>query len=351
VPHDGLEEGDEQLEAILRAGPRKVFVTSAGNAGGNGERSRIETLSSSASSTEVVIPFVLTDEREASDMTAYDSCVVEDTAEEMYAEIWYQAPPPLPITGTLTIQGHGATITIPALGHDTGLVEFAGAHKYQITHAQDLGLPAGGTRVLRNVIRLEVWPHRNLYHLTPARCVFRLTVAPGQLLFAWGDDDYPVRFLVERSLATTSFRRASEIGSPACTPSSIAVANTEGLFRTGTSSRGPLETYNAAWTPAQKPDVAAPGIGIWAAQSRFATRPGFCVSLPRYDAIQPMNGTSMSSPHVAGVVALMMEVKPTITRDEVRSCLRAVPGTSGDVNDVGIGVIDAEASVEAARHV
>lgn len=352
-PHDGLTEQEERLEATLQADPRKVFVTAAGNAGGNGDKGRIETMSSSAPSTLVMVPFVLKDEREASDMTEYDSCEVKETAREMYTEIWYRAPPPNPVTGTLNIDGHSETIAIPDLGHDTGLVEFARGHKFKVTHTADHAELPGGVRVLRNVIRLEVWPNRNRYHQNPASCMFRLEVTPGLTLFAWGDDDYPVTFLVDGThLSTSSYRRVPEVGSPASTPSSIAVARTQYLspVREATSSRGPLVTYHERWTPAHKPDVAATGT-IDAARSRFATRPGCCVTLPRSDAVQPMGGTSMSSPVVAGVVALMMEVKPTITRDQVRSCLTPLPGSAGDRDEVGIGSIDAETSVEAARNV
>lgn len=353
-PHDGLEESDEQLERTLRAGPRKVFVVSAGNAGGNAVRSRIELLESSASSTDVTIPFVLTDDREASHMQEYASCRVEDTARQMYAEIWYPAPPARPVTGTVTIDGLPGSVAIPALGFDTNLVEFANGQKYKIDHAQDLALLEDGTRVLRNVIRLEIWPYRNRYQFTTARARFDLTVAPGQLLFAWGDDAHWVQFMVDMmDDATVGFTPASEIGSPACTPSSIAVANfnSHDEVVSRSSSRGPLVTYSPAWTPAHKPDVAAPGTRIFAAESRFATRPGCCVKLPRHDAVTPKGGTSMAAPHIAGLVALMMELKPDITRDQVRSCLRPLADSPSDADRVGLGVIDLEASVEAARHV
>ena len=60
-------------------------------------------------------------------------------------------------------------------------------------------------------------------------------------------------------------------------------------------------------------------------------------------------GTSMATPHVAGVAALMVAVNPSITPDEVESALvssaRAFPGSC---SQCGSGIVDANAAVAAA---
>jgi serine protease len=52
---------------------------------------------------------------------------------------------------------------------------------------------------------------------------------------------------------------------------------------------------------------------------------------PGADSYALYNGTSMATPHVSGVVALMLSVKPTLTPDQVTSILqstaRAFPAT------------------------
>ncbi|MDI5787637.1 S8 family serine peptidase [Bacillus licheniformis] len=56
-----------------------------------------------------------------------------------------------------------------------------------------------------------------------------------------------------------------------------------------------------------KPDISAPGVSIRSAY------PGH-----KYAA---MNGTSMATPHVSGIVALMREANPDLTVDEIERIL------------------------------
>ncbi len=54
--------------------------------------------------------------------------------------------------------------------------------------------------------------------------------------------------------------------------------------------------------------VAAPGVGIWSTVS----------DIREY---APLSGTSMASPHVAGIVALMLSHKPSLTPEEVKKII------------------------------
>jgi hypothetical protein len=61
-----------------------------------------------------------------------------------------------------------------------------------------------------------------------------------------------------------------------------------------------------------------------------------------------MTGTSMASPYVCGVAALMLGVSPWLTSAQIQGIMRStsapLPGqTFGWRNDTGFGVIDAEA--------
>jgi hypothetical protein len=65
-----------------------------------------------------------------------------------------------------------------------------------------------------------------------------------------------------------------------------------------------------------KPEITAPGIGIVSALSANSSVAANSI-VP--DGVHRLNsGTSMSAPHVTGSVALMLEVKPTLTADEVK---------------------------------
>lgn len=112
------------------------------------------------------------------------------------------------------------------------------------------------------------------------------------------------------------------------------------------SSRGPTDAGEV------KPDVVAPGAAVLSAM------PG--------GGYSTLDGTSMATPHVAGVVALMWSANPALIGDLARTSdiLRrtaqpATPtylsnderdGCGGDVANVtGAGIVDAFAAVEAAR--
>jgi subtilisin family serine protease len=60
------------------------------------------------------------------------------------------------------------------------------------------------------------------------------------------------------------------------------------------------------------------------------------------DTLIGQQGTSMASPHVAGVVSLMRAVNPTLTPADIRDILLALPTKNGAV------VLDARLAVEAA---
>jgi len=103
------------------------------------------------------------------------------------------------------------------------------------------------------------------------------------------------------------------------------------------SSEGPLRNGS------HKPDVAAPGAMIAAALSRDATVAPGCIVAPEF---RMMAGTSMATPFVTGLVALMLERDPELDPETVKTRLREcsqVPNQPAGSFDSkwGYGLIDA----------
>ena len=92
-----------------------------------------------------------------------------------------------------------------------------------------------------------------------------------------------------------------------------------------------------------KPDVTAPGVNILAGNTPTPT------SGPSGDLFQAISGTSMSSPHVAGLMALLVQAHPDWTPAEVKSALMTTARqnvtkedgvTPADPFDMGAGHVD-----------
>lgn len=97
-------------------------------------------------------------------------------------------------------------------------------------------------------------------------------------------------------------------------------------------------------------DVAAPGgdVTTGSANGILSTLNNGS-TIPSSDSYAFYQGTSMATPHVAGAAALLYEVDPAITPDEVETILkttaRSFPATC---NQCGSGIVDASAAVDAA---
>ena len=81
------------------------------------------------------------------------------------------------------------------------------------------------------------------------------------------------------------------------------------------SSRGPLLANERSTGDLLKPDITAPGVQILAANTPLDTN-----ALPG-QLFQAIGGTSMSSPHIAGIGALLRDLHPDWTPAEMQSAI------------------------------
>ncbi|HEY3156076.1 MAG TPA: S8 family serine peptidase [Candidatus Eisenbacteria bacterium] len=124
-------------------------------------------------------------------------------------------------------------------------------------------------------------------------------------------------------------QKEGSIGAPADAPGAISVGAVNGIGNlAGFSSVGP--TYDRR----VKPDVVAPGVSVLTALGR--TR----------DAYARVNGTSFSTPLVAGVVALIMERHPDWGPEMVRDALTmSASRAERPDNRFGWGLVNAREAV------
>ncbi|MGF3105228.1 S8 family serine peptidase [Rossellomorea sp. DUT-2] len=123
----------------------------------------------------------------------------------------------------------------------------------------------------------------------------------------------------------------------------LATVQTEGDNLASFSSRGPVAgSYDI------KPDVVAPGVAI------FSTIPEYINSPEEGEdysaAYARLQGTSMATPHVAGVAALMLQEHPEYSPFDVKAALmNTAEDLNGDVSvfEQGAGRVDAYDAVHA----
>jgi subtilisin family serine protease len=106
------------------------------------------------------------------------------------------------------------------------------------------------------------------------------------------------------------------VGSPASSPDAVAVAAVDqNLRRASFSNLGPV-------------DVSGPGVGIISSVMGGGTR--------------ALNGTSMATPHVAGIAALWLQANPTFTPDQLELAIRrSVRQLPQSAMQVGFGLVQA----------
>ena len=140
--------------------------------------------------------------------------------------------------------------------------------------------------------------------------------------------------------AGNSGPRASTIGAPGSYPQSITVGATDKNDKVASfSSRGPNPIKDAQGNPLKKPDISAPGVDVISAGKTG-------------DQYVKMSGTSMATPAVSGLIALLLGKFPNLTAEQVRTVLSQsavdIDAPGYDLN-TGYGRVDAVAALTKAQ--
>ena len=126
--------------------------------------------------------------------------------------------------------------------------------------------------------------------------------------------------------------KSGQISSPACAKKVICVGATDKNDNVADfSSRGPAFFENGSYLI--KPDIVAPGVNI--------------KSCSKNNGYIYLSGTSMSTPHVAGASALILQENPLLTPEQVKNILKENALDLGfDKNISGNGRIEISSCIE-----
>lgn len=135
------------------------------------------------------------------------------------------------------------------------------------------------------------------------------------------------------------------IGEPTCAESVITVAacSSDYLNSLGQPVQGAIASFSSTGPTLDeriKPDITAPGVNVASSISSF-TDNGYTavLSVPFMGRVYPFarfSGTSMSSPAVAGTVALMLEADPTLTPAQIKQIIKATAITDNQTGAIPI---------------
>jgi VCBS repeat-containing protein len=158
---------------------------------------------------------------------------------------------------------------------------------------------------------------------------------PQSLAIDWATDQGVICVVAAGNIGPQIFT----VGTPAVAQKAITVgASTKADAMADFSSRGPSADLRL------KPDVVAPGVSIIAARAA-----GTSMGSPVNDLYTSASGTSMSTPHVAGAAALILQANPTWEPTKVKSALTGYAKVIADAHlwDQGGGRIQVPQAAEA----
>ncbi|MBN1330098.1 MAG: S8 family serine peptidase [Candidatus Heimdallarchaeota archaeon] len=157
--------------------------------------------------------------------------------------------------------------------------------------------------------------------------------SPSSIIETAGKNAYAAGVL----LVAASGNDGSSVGWPAAYPEFMAVGATDSADKIASfSNYGP------------ELEISAPGVNIMSTTPTYLSGRGPFSPKPNY---YTLSGTSMATPHVSGVAALVKSANSALTNTQIRNILTSSAedlGASGWDQYFGYGLVDAQAAAAAA---
>ena len=324
-PHDGTEAEEQAIDTLV--GPGHIVVIAAGNSGSN---PTAITGNSPPSYLHATRPLITGDTAQLGVTVPVYTPASGAINDYMYFNMWYDGRDSI----TITVRRPDGTTFTRSTGEPDGDDEGPAGHVY-LDNASGGVEPQNGDRQAVILIYDEDPTH------PPAAGTWVITVRLDRLGGSGRFDvwEWETSSTLAGSQISGGGDNAYLVGSPGNAARAITVAahvnrvswtaqagNYQYVVR---EQVGDLATFSSSGPTRpvrdgpsrQKPDLSAPGKGVFSVYSSAASPPAPGALIAPDGMHWLLSGTSMSTPMVTGSVALLLERKPDLTPEQVRAIL------------------------------